>query len=93
MGKVISNLDFYSSLAHLAKECNWVKPIMIESGELTIKEGRHPVVEANTERYVPNSFSTTKSIFAYMYGMYLFEKGIYPLENMINSEHKLNLDF
>ena len=41
--------------------------------------------------YIKND--PTKAIFAYMYGMHLFEKGIYPLENLINSEHKLNLDF
>lgn len=80
MGKVISNLDFYSSLAHLAKECNWVKPIMIESGELTIKEGRHPVVEANTERYVPNSFSTTKSRFSLITGPNMAGKSTYLRE-------------
>ena len=80
MGKVISLLDFYSSLAFLAQEAKWVKPIMAESGELEIKEGRHPVVEANTERYVPNSFSTTKSRFSLITGPNMAGKSTYLRE-------------
>ena len=80
MGKVISLLDFYSSLAFLASEAKWVKPIMAESGELEIKEGRHPVVEANTERYVPNSFSTTKSRFSLITGPNMAGKSTYLRE-------------
>ena len=80
MGKVISLLDFYSSLAYLSKECNWVKPTLKEIGDLEIKEGRHPVVEANTERYVPNSFSTYKSRFSLITGPNMAGKSTYLRE-------------
>ncbi|MCI7605989.1 MAG: DNA mismatch repair protein MutS [Spirochaetales bacterium] len=80
MGKVISLLDFYSSLSYLATECSWVKPTLIESGELDIEEGRHPVVEANTERYVPNSFSTHKSRFSLITGPNMAGKSTYLRE-------------
>ena len=80
MGKVISMLDFYSSLSYLAKECNWVKPVMVENGEVDIKDGRHPVVESNTERYVPNSFSTNKSRFSLITGPNMAGKSTYLRE-------------
>ena len=80
MGKVISMLDFYSSLSYLAKECNWVKPVMVENGEMDIKDGRHPVVESNTERYVPNSFSTNKSRFSLITGPNMAGKSTYLRE-------------
>lgn len=41
--------------------------------------------------YIKND--PTKAIFAYMYGMHLFETGIRNLENFVDSEHKLNLCF
>lgn len=41
--------------------------------------------------YIKND--PTKAIFAYMYGMHLFETGIRNLENLVDSEHKLNLCF
>ncbi len=52
----IGLLDCLTSLATVAKERRYVRPIMKESGcPLTISEGRHPVVEAiSKERFVPN---------------------------------------
>ena len=56
IAKIISVIDVYSSLACLAKEDNYVKPIITDDGIIDIKEGRHPVVEVNlkTERFIPN---------------------------------------
>ncbi|CAM2931286.1 DNA mismatch repair protein MutS [Hathewaya histolytica] len=42
---IISELDCLNSLATVAKENNYVKPIINEDGIIDIKEGRHPVVE------------------------------------------------
>ena len=55
--KIISIVDVYVSLASLAKEDNYTKPIMTEDGIIEIKDGRHPVVEANliNESFIPNN--------------------------------------
>ena len=54
--KIISIIDVYTSLASLAEEDNYTKPIMTEDGIIEIKDGRHPVVEANliNESFIPN---------------------------------------
>ncbi|MFQ3307602.1 MAG: DNA mismatch repair protein MutS [Candidatus Midichloriaceae bacterium] len=51
----IANLDFYSSLAELAKEKNYTKPHIDDSLKFEITEGRHPVVENFQDKFVPNS--------------------------------------
>lgn len=43
--RLISDLDCLSSLATVALENNYCKPVICESGEIIIEEGRHPVVE------------------------------------------------
>jgi DNA mismatch repair protein MutS len=52
----VAELDALLSLAHVAKEHNYVRPAVDYSGTLDIKEGRHPVVERllPAKRYVPN---------------------------------------
>ena len=49
-------LDCLVAFATVAKERRYCRPKMVESGgQLTITEGRHPVVEAiSKERFVPN---------------------------------------
>ena len=43
--RVLGNLDALSTLAIVALENNYIKPIINEEGIIDIKEGRHPVVE------------------------------------------------
>ncbi|MEI6214302.1 MAG: DNA mismatch repair protein MutS [Desulfuromonadales bacterium] len=49
-------LDVLISLAQVAGERNYCKPLMDESDIIDIKDGRHPVIEAMrlSERFVPN---------------------------------------
>ena len=50
-------IDVISSLADLANEEGFVRPIVDNSNALEIKDGRHPVVEkmlTGTDRFVPN---------------------------------------
>ena len=50
-------IDVISSLADLAGEENYVRPVVDNSNALEIKDGRHPVVEkmlTGTDRFVPN---------------------------------------
>ncbi len=41
----VSTLDVLSSFATVATDLNYVMPIVDNSGEINIKEGRHPVIE------------------------------------------------
>ena len=52
---IISELDVFASLARVALEKNYVRPVIDESSVIEIKAGRHPVVEAMLrERFIPN---------------------------------------
>jgi len=42
---IVSTLDVLISFASVAEEYNYVMPIVDNSGEIDIKEGRHPVIE------------------------------------------------
>lgn len=53
--EILSEIDCLIALAVCAEEYNLVRPILNEEGEIKIKEGRHPVVEAVSKgEYVPN---------------------------------------
>lgn len=56
ISKAITLIDFYSTLAKVAKENNYVKPIVDNSQEINIINGRHPVVEKYIGKgaFVPN---------------------------------------
>lgn len=51
--KGLAFLDFILSLAALASEKNYVRPLIDDSNAFDIKGGRHPVVEQNVE-FTPN---------------------------------------
>lgn len=52
---LLSELDCYQSLAQVAADNNYVKPVIEKQGSITIKNGRHPVVErAHKDRFIPN---------------------------------------
>lgn len=79
VGRVLSRLDFHSSLASLAIDRRYSRPEMVESGDLEIVDGRHPVVEIHMERneYVPNSFSSKDGRFALITGPNMAGKSTY----------------
>ena len=79
MGRIISRLDLFSSLAALASECGYVRPRIIDEGDIEILNGRHPVVESFTEsgKYVPNSFSSVPSRFSLVTGPNMAGKSTY----------------
>lgn len=43
--KVIAGIDMFASLALVAEQNQYVRPVINEEGRVSIKEGRHPVVE------------------------------------------------
>ena len=56
VASVISTLDVLTSFANVAIENNYVRPQIIDSGNIEIKEGRHAVVEKaiKFENFIPN---------------------------------------
>ncbi|HBN94892.1 MAG TPA: DNA mismatch repair protein MutS [Firmicutes bacterium] len=51
---ILGSLDVFQSLATAAVKYHFVRPQMSEDVSLSIKQGRHPVVEALDGRFVPN---------------------------------------
>jgi DNA mismatch repair protein MutS len=54
--KAISKLDVLISFATISLENNYIKPIITDEHEITLKDSRHPVIEkiALNEDFVPN---------------------------------------
>ncbi len=53
--EAVAELDAYCSLAQVAAERNYVRPVFIERSAIDIVDGRHPVVEALLgSSFVPN---------------------------------------
>ncbi|MBS0649013.1 MAG: DNA mismatch repair protein MutS [Verrucomicrobia bacterium] len=54
--KWIAEIDVYLSLAKVAREQRYTRPLLDNSDSLHIVEGRHPVIEASLEReaFIPN---------------------------------------
>lgn len=51
----IGQIDCFASLARVAKERSYVRPLVDQSDRFDIKAGRHPVVEAGQEEsFIPN---------------------------------------
>ncbi len=50
----IAVLDVLCSLSKVSMEFNYCKPVFVGENVLQIKNGRHPVVERLTERFIPN---------------------------------------
>jgi DNA mismatch repair protein MutS len=57
VARSLAELDVYSALAESAALGGYIRPEILEDGELEIHDGRHPVVETTLhgERFVPNN--------------------------------------
>jgi len=55
--RVLACFDVFQSLAASAVRHNFVRPTMSDDRELSIKQGRHPVIEALEGSFVPNDVS------------------------------------
>lgn len=55
--RAIALVDVFQSLANVAVEYNYVKPCLSMTNNITIEEGRHPIIERNlgSESFVPNN--------------------------------------
>jgi len=55
LARAVGELDALATFAHLAQRRGYVRPTVDESTELTVRDGRHPVLERRLgERFVPN---------------------------------------
>jgi DNA mismatch repair ATPase MutS len=52
----LSSIDAAAAFAETARLSDWVKPVVGDEGVMSIKDGRHPVLEnaSGEERFVPN---------------------------------------
>jgi DNA mismatch repair protein MutS len=59
----VADLDFFCSLAEIARRNHYVRPLVDETDEITISEGRHPVIEQALPpgRFVPNDIHLDQS--------------------------------
>lgn len=59
MARLLAELDFAQGLAHAARKWEWCKPELHDGLDISIKSGRHPVVEAVQGRsgYIPNDLT------------------------------------
>jgi DNA mismatch repair protein MutS len=56
--RALATLDALSALAEVATVCNYTKPLVHDGDELTVVDGRHPVVERRTrDPFVPNDIA------------------------------------
>ncbi|MDR0963750.1 MAG: DNA mismatch repair protein MutS [Clostridium sp.] len=54
--KAVALMDVYASLALVAEQNHYIRPLLTQDGVIDIKEGRHPVVEQMTKHdlFIPN---------------------------------------
>jgi DNA mismatch repair protein MutS len=60
---LIASLDVLAAGGELSQRRNYIRPVITDKNEITIREGRHPVVELSTEKgFIPNdTFSSSGS--------------------------------
>ena len=60
--EIVATLDVIASFAKVAEDLNYARPIVDKSGEIEIKEGRHPVIEKmlSSGSFVPNDTYISK---------------------------------
>ncbi len=54
VAQALSLLDVLLSFAEVAARRNYSRPMLAEDDEIYIRAGRHPVIEAGGERFIPN---------------------------------------
>jgi DNA mismatch repair protein MutS len=52
--RLLAELDVYCSLAEVALKNGYFRPQVLEGDEISIKQGRHPVVEFQSSPFIPN---------------------------------------
>ncbi len=53
-GRALAEIDVLANLAERASTLRWRRPVFVRAPGIEIRAGRHPVVEAGIEQYMPN---------------------------------------
>lgn len=63
VARILALLDMYSCLAEVAVRHHYVRPTITEEAEITIVEGRHPVIERSlpSGKFVPNDITLNQN--------------------------------
>ena len=63
VSRVIAEVDMMASLATVSEENGYVRPVITNERVISIKDGRHPVVEkVSKKEYVPNDIMMGKGV-------------------------------
>ncbi len=57
IAQALAQLDVLAALAERAETLGWVKPDLVDERVVDIRQGRHPVVEQQVERFIANDCS------------------------------------
>lgn len=58
--KTIAKIDVFSNFAHISYQNDYVKPKIAIDGVMDIRNGRHPIVERNVEKFISNDTFISK---------------------------------
>lgn len=87
LARALAEFDLSASLARLAREEGWVRPVMTSDREFMIAEGRHPVVEAalkpNGTPFVANDCDLTDEQIWLLTGPNMAGKSTYLRQNAL----------
>jgi DNA mismatch repair protein MutS len=65
--RALAETDVLSSFAHVAAMRGYTRPLFDDSGDLEVRQGRHPVIEGHSaigERFVPNDLFLNRATHA-----------------------------
>jgi DNA mismatch repair protein MutS len=76
--RAIAELDVTAQFARVAQRGDWVRPQFVSHPELSVRQGRHPVVESLVPNFVPNDCNLNlKQPFALITGPNMGGKSTY----------------
>ncbi len=81
----LAEIDFYSSMAELAKLKGYTKPLLSEDTQLNIEGGRHPIIETyvGQEKFTKNNCQLNNPKFALLTGPNMAGKSTYLRQNAL----------
>lgn len=81
----LAEIDFYSSMAELAKLKGYTKPLLSEDTQLNIEGGRHPIIEnyVGQNNFTKNNCQLNNPKFALLTGPNMAGKSTYLRQNAL----------
>jgi DNA mismatch repair protein MutS len=79
----VASLDVLAGGAVLAQERHYIRPQLTHDLEFDIQQGRHPVVEQNVERFMPNNCDLTEGQLWVLTGPNMAGKSTFLRQNAL----------